>query len=954
MLKLFKTCVFAALFAALPLFAATPSPAMLAQFQKLSPTEQQRLARQYGIDLPTGTTGQNATQQAQPQVLVPQRPGQFAEQTLSTGLQNQLLYPEQEQKDPSEQRFGMSMFNAQISTFAPIDNAPVPENYRLGPDDILLLQLFGKQNNSYELIIGRDGSINLPEIGPVSVSGLTMSKASELITNKVRSGMIGVDAAVTMGKLRTINIFVAGEAKNPGMFAVSAMTSVTQVLYLAGGVSDIGSLRDIQIKRAGQTKARFDLYDLLLKGDSSGDLQLQHGDVVFIAPMKATVKIAGQVKRPAIYEVRSGETIETLLLMSGGATAGAYPQSVVLERYNSNNLRDLLNLDLTSQVNRQMPLRDGDVLRIAETSPRIENVITVAGAVIRPGFYAWSKGIRVTDLIQSFWSDLHLTADLEYALVVREVSDAGDVKVLQFNLAEAINQPSSLANLELKPRDLVLVFHHADQSVNREALNTLIRDRITKRYELPIDMQWTAVDDLTSKGFETMLEAERMRLVTAAGASQTTTIGGQQLMDNKARELKKLTLSDVQEDTKSDPAGVKATEPNLEPVIELGRDALPEVMRDLMRNLFRDKELLAISASFSRTELLYPLLQKLKMQVRRGADPMISSVSGEVKVPGDYPRAENANVADLIAAAGGLTESAYLNRAEVTRATLSASTNGIEAENLVVNLADVFAGKTDFAVQNRDRLNIFPVPDWDIQRTIEVRGEVRFPGRYVIQRGELLSSVIERAGGLSSNAFMAGAIYTREDIKERERVQLQKLVSQLKADIATKSLAQTTVQASPRDTLLMIQQLESQPPIGRLVVDIPSILAGLDDYDVQVEDGDLLYIPRIDKTISVVGEVQHASSHRYKSDLGLENYLTLAGGFRKRADQERVYVIKANGSVMVPETSGWFGVEQSQLEPGDTIVVPVDTEYKDSLSLWTQITQIFYQSAVALAAITRV
>lgn len=949
MLKLFKTCVLAALFAALPVSAVTPSPAMMAQFQSLSPAEQQRLAKQFGIDIPSGMMG-SSVQQAQSQVLVPQQQGSIIE---NVNPQFSQFQPELTEEEKANQRFGMNMFNSQISTFAPIDNAPVPENYRLGPDDILLLQLFGKQNSNEELIVSRDGSVNLPEIGPVNVNGLSVAQASDVIANKVREAMIGVDAAVTMGKLRTINIFVAGEAKTPGMFAVSALTTVTQSLYLAGGVSDIGSLRDIQVKRGGATVGRFDLYDLLLRGDSSGDIKLQHGDVVFVAPMKATVQVTGEIKRAAVYEVKSGETIDTLLSMAGGTKAGAYPQSVVLERYNSNNLRDLLNLDLTNAVNRQMALRDGDLLRIAETSPRIENVVTVAGAVVRPGFYAWQQGIRISDLIKSFWSDLHMTADLDYALVVREINNAGDVKVLQFSLADAINQPSGEANLSLKPRDLVLVFHHADQTIQRDKLNEFLRKQITERYNLMPDMRWTALEDLTAKAFKDMLDADKQKQAELAGQRQVTSIGDQQLV-RPDKDLSSTTLtanrSGDNQNQSANPSQ-QGLDQEMKPVEDLGRDALPAIMQDIMARAFRDKEVLAVSASFSRTELLHPLLQKLKAQVRRGADPMIASVSGEVKVPGDYPRAENADVASLIAAAGGLTQSAYLNRAELTRAVLASDKNGIEAQNIVVNLSQVYAGESTIALQDRDRLNVFPVPDWNIERTIELRGEVRFPGRYTIQRGEMLSNVIQRAGGLNRNAFMQGAIYTREDIKERERIQVKKLADQLRADIATKSLSQAGGSTSAQDALLMIQQLEKQQPVGRLVLDLPSILAGLPEYDVQVQDGDLFYVPHNDNTVSIVGEVQHAGSHRFQADLSFEDYLQLGGGTRKRADEERIYVIKADGSVMLPQTKGWFAVSQTGLQPGDTIVVPVDTEYRDSLSLWSQITQIFYQSAVALAAL---
>jgi polysaccharide export outer membrane protein len=924
-LKFVKITVCAALFAALPVFAVTPSPAMIAQFQNLSPAEQQRLAKQYGIELPAGSSGASATQQAQPQVLAPQQITVNTDRVRAAPPATAAV---------SSGRFGMSMFSANVSTFAPIDNAPVAENYRLGPDDIVLLQLFGKQNSSDELKVSRTGTVSLPEIGPVNVNGLTVAQASDLIVNKVREAMIGVDAVVTMGKLRTINIFVAGEAKTPGMFAVSALTNVTQALYVAGGVSEIGSLRDIQVKRNGETVARFDLYDLLLRGDNSGDIQLKHGDVVFVAPLKATVEATGEVKRPAIYEIKSGETIDNLLSMVGGTKAGAYPQSVVLERFDSNNLRNLLNLDLTNAVNKQMSLRDGDVLSVSATSPRIEHQVTLVGAVVRPGQYSWQQGLRINDLIKSFWADLHMTADLDYALIVREINDAGDVKVMQFELANAVNQPQSADNVELKPRDLVLVFNYAEQAVNRTTLNDYLRKEIQKRYNISEDVRWAAGQDLSAVGFSKLSENKENRASNSLSVGATNDVGGQKIVDSQQGK---------QQHRVSDQTSI---------VGSTGAEALPGIMLHVMSKLFYDKELLALSASFKRTELMYPLTEKLRMQARNGATPLLVRVSGEVKVPGEYPLVEGANLKHLIAAASGLTESAYLGRAELTRAdAISSNTNSVEVKNIAVNLDAAFKGDEVILLQSRDRLNVFAIPDWNIERAIEIRGEVKFPGRYTIRRGEMLSDVIERAGGLSRNAFMQGVVYTRESVKERERLQLKKLTEQLRADIATKSLSEAGIQSSPQDALLMINQLENQPPVGRLVLDVPAILAGDMAADIPVEDGDLFYIPRTDYTISVVGEVQHASSHRFKDNMTVEDYLNLAGGLRKRADEERVYVIKANGSVIIPSGKGWFAVKSSQLEPGDTIIVPVDTEYKDSLSLWTAVTQIFYQSAVAVAAL---
>jgi polysaccharide export outer membrane protein len=242
------------------------------------------------------------------------------------------------------------------------------------------------------------------------------------------------------------------------------------------------------------------------------------------------------------------------------------------------------------------------------------------------------------------------------------------------------------------------------------------------------------------------------------------------------------------------------------------------------------------------------------------------------------------------------------------------------------------------------------MPDWSVDRSIEIVGEVRFPGVYQVTKGETLSQLIERAGGFTDAAFPFGAVFTREKIQQREQEQFERLMMQLKKDVAAKSLtAEGLNSTSPEQSVTLINQLAEQQMVGRLVLNMTQIQAGNPEYDVEVEEGDKLFIPRRNSAISVVGEVQNPGSHSFNANLTVKDYLALSGNSRKRADDERIYVLRADGSVVIPPQS-WFAGNQ-QLMPGDTIIVPLDVEYKDPLSLWSQVTQIFYQSAVALAAL---
>lgn len=904
---------------ALPVSAqsVTPSPAMLEQFKQLPRAEQERLARQYGLDvnmLRQGGSRDDSLSEQEPELL--QQPRMLQEQ------RNRRLEESKNEKTKKEdaplERFGLSLFDAKISTFAPVNTMPVPESYTLGADDQLLIQYFGKQNTRETLNVSRDGTITLPETGLLQVGGLTFNQAKALIEARVKAGSIGTEAAVSMGKLRTINVFVTGEAKYPGSYAVSALTSVTQAMFVAGGVSDIGSLRDIRVNRGGKTIAQFDLYDLLLRGDSSNDVTLQHGDVVFIAPVTAIATVEGEVHRPALYELKKGETLDDLLNMAGGAKALAYPRAAVLERVNQQNLREIVNVDLTQQQNRQLSARAGDVLRLAATAPVAQNQIILAGAFTRPGFYAWQPQMRVTDLVKSLWSDLLPTADPEYLLILRQGNNNREYSVLQLDVSEAISSPMSAANVLLQPRDTLLVFHHGDNHHQRAKLNDYLRKQLEKKLEIDEDSRWL-LGDVATRAFKELNERNTEN----------------RLLLNQSRPDALDLFKEKQQQ------------------MEKQEQLLLEEFEQLLSKVLTDREAVALSPHFSRTELLHPVLALLRQQARTNETLQIVSASGEVKVPGEYPLAVNATLLDLIKAAGGLKDSAFVNRAELSRVVaMSREENGIEVAHQALNLADAMTGGTDnITLAPRDRLNVFGIPNWQADRTIVLKGEVRFPGEYTIRHGELLSSVIERAGGLTSEAFAFGSVFIRKNLQEKEQAQYQKLIEQLRADIATRFLSVETGGTTAQDALLMIQELEKVIPVGRLVVNIDQIAARNTEFDLVVEDGDELFIPRQNRSVSVVGEVQHASSHRYDATLNVSDYLNLSGGFRKRADSDRIYVIRADGSVYIPKQSRWFSANREQLLPGDTIVAPVDTEYTKTLTTWTLITQIFYQSAVALAAI---
>ena len=822
-------CAFALmLFYASALFAqalpAGVTPQMAQQFQNMSPAQQQALAKQYGIELPGSNVDSGSGESSL---------GDIGQQLEQLGL-NEEEYIEDELEEVADEgvaaqlfeRYGVSLFERDVSTFAPTDDALVPDEYRLGVGDQLIVQLFGKENATYTLGVGRDGSVNFPKLGAITVTGLTFEDARALIDTRVGQQLIGVEAVVTLGRLRAIGVFMAGEVRVPGAYSVSALTTLTQALFQAGGVTDIGSLRNIQVRRGGKIVTIFDVYDLLMRGDPSGDIRLQSGDVLFVPTIDSVVEIRGEVRRPMAYELVGGETVADLINMAGGFTKEAFADLAVLIRTSlEGGLPTAESVNLLESKTASLSLRDGDILQVPSTGDTLANGVSVEGAVYRPGSFGWKSGMRVSDLIGNAERDLLPIADLTYSLIVRVKNELLDIEVMQFSLIESLLEPGSDKDPLLNVRDQILVF---------------------------------AVPDLEE---------------------------------------------------------VAASE-------------------------------------FARQALLAPVLQKLRIQAREGEPTLAATISGAVKAPGQYPILKDYAVNDIVKAAGGLLESADLGTAELRR-TVANATGSVDFRYIDVRFDSSGRAATGTRLQSRDIVTVREIPDWNREDKISVRGAVLFPGTYVISPGETIASVIERAGGLTDLAFPEGAIFNRMVIARREAERAQAFAADIRQTYASRLLTEETTSTGLEEVLLITEQLDTFEGQGRLLIDLPAALSGNAESDYEVEDGDELIIPRSSDTVSVVGEVRQPGTHIFQAGLSVEDYISLSAGVTRRSDESAIYIVRANGSVTTIDSSWWRFSEAGMqtLRPGDSIVVPVDSQHKESLAQWREVTQIIYQGMVSVAAL---
>jgi protein involved in polysaccharide export with SLBB domain len=309
-------------------------------------------------------------------------------------------------------------------------------DYILGPDDELNVYTWGRVNQTLHLKVDRAGIVMVPEIGPVQVSGLTFSQAKKLIEG--RMGQItGVEVDVTMGQVRTIQVFVIGKVTQPGLYSVSALSHVSNALVAAGGVSKMGSLRNIEVRRDNRVIATLDLYDLLLRGDTIGDVRLSARDVIFVPVIGPVAGVAGDVKSPAIYEMKGSETLGNLLRMAGGVTAFGYAERLQLERVNNHQKRVALDINLNQRAAGKFPVSDGDLVKVFTVLPNERNIVRVKGNVNQPGSYEWHPGMRVIDLVRAAQGPADHTF-FDYALLQRREGDERRMKPTPLNLGEAL------------------------------------------------------------------------------------------------------------------------------------------------------------------------------------------------------------------------------------------------------------------------------------------------------------------------------------------------------------------------------------------------------------------------------------------------------------------------------------------------------------------------------------
>ncbi|MCK4512332.1 SLBB domain-containing protein, partial [bacterium] len=719
-----QAIVVAACFLA-PCLAVSPADAQLSQGELLDILEQipaadrSEILRAYGLP-PSAVERDVST----PELVVPREPEQsgveMRESVLSDSLvkgevpkppplepltgdaveinrafRNFLAESQPLQVDEDLRQFGYELFAGAPTTFAPATDIPVSSDYIIGPGDEVRVQLYGKTNLSVDLSVDRDGMISFPELGPITVAGLTFREMKEMLHREVENRMIGVSVSVSMGRLRSIRVFILGDVFRPGSYTVSGLSTLTNALFSCGGVRKIGSLRRIQLKRSGQTVGEIDLYDLLLHGDTSDDMRLMPNDVVFVPTVGALTGIAGEVLRPAVYEMKGDLTVRELIELAGGVRPTAFKGLMQLERVGSTGPTIY---DMTLDESADWVLQGGDLVKVYPVASGAERAVFLEGNVLRPGRRHHFDDMRLLDLIPSL-DDLLPETFFEYGLIERESDLNRELEYRAFDLRAALLDSVPEANLPLLVRDKVYVFHRAHF---RDVPRVVIRGEVRAPgdYEHKKDMR--VLDLVLAAGGLTrdawLDEAELFRTdprtmdVERASIDIARVLDGDDSANIVLQDMDELAVHSVWEFREKDTVQIlgEVGDPGTFPLSrgmrvsdlvfaggnlkemaythegELTRYEIVDGERRELHHVVVSLDD-ALSGSADADILLEPYDRLLVRRITNWRGVETVHVSGEVAFPGSYPIEDGEQLSNVIERFGGFLDGACLGAARFQR-----------------------------------------------------------------------------------------------------------------------------------------------------------------------------------------------------------------------------------------------------------------------------------------------
>lgn len=635
---------------------------------------------------------------------------QMAESVLEDMKSN----PEQA-KYINKRIFGSDLFSNSKMSFAPTQNMPTPKNYIVGPGDVLVIDVYGYAENTMKLTVSSEGNIRIPNVGPVMVNGLTIEAAQAKIKKQLTSIYSSISSgntqvAVTIGDVKSINVYITGNVTRPGTYTLSSLSTVYNALYACSGPTSSGSLRNIKVVRGGKEIAEIDLYTFLTKGNLSNNISLQDQDVIHVPSYDIRVSIDGAMKRPGVFEMKQGETLKDLISYAGGFTENAYQNRITVQRTTE---REKSVADVSSELYGMFPLQTGDQFIVAEVLDRYSNRVKIYGGVFRPGPYALDSGMTLMDLVKKA-DGLLEDAYLERATITR-LRDDLTPELISFNVKDLLD---GKFNLLLRKEDEVTIGTMKDLE---EKKTVSIYGQVLSPGTYPFYENMTVKDLIfLAKGFKEFAAIDKIELSRKVKD------------DNKLKE---------------------------------------NVEKNEIKTISVSRDLSAGGDGDIKLEPNDMISVRLKEGIESNRS---MSLLGEVRSPGDYVITnKRERISDVMARAGGITSYAYVQGAFLIRKGSRSAAERMRDAKLIKKISETegdpeimkqLQSRTDLVGIDMENILKHPggkediyVEDGDMiyvpkeLQTITVNGKVQVPGMMTYQ-GRSARKAIRRSGGFGMNA----------------------------------------------------------------------------------------------------------------------------------------------------------------------------------------------------------
>ena len=739
----------------------------------------------------------------------------------------------------------------------------VPKYYQLNNGDNIIIQIFGGNDKTLNLEVDNNGNINLPILGPIYVAGMSVSQLKQVIKEKLKPTYANSKIVVDVKINSFIQVTLSGFVDAPGIYNLSSLSTVKDLLIAANGFGKIGSMRNVYLKRGNKTIKIIDFYQLIKNGDIVDTTLLRNGDVIFVPKAKNLVYLSGDVNIPAIYELKKNEKLKDLITYAGGLKADASKKNIKIIRFKNNSYTKVLFRGLNSDEN----LINGDKIYVYKISELNKDLVYVYGNIEKPGSFEIPQDKKLSTLLNK----LVYLKDTYYNYGLIETFKG---KIIAFNLKNP-------KNIKLSYKDKLYIFN---------------------KYEvLPQEF-------ITIKG----------SMIKNPG---------------KYRFLDGLTIKDAINNV--------GTQLPIYPIVKIM--SFDKTMKPILNFIDYTKKPNYKLKPFDEITLFsyydYHPLKSL-------------SIRGEVNKPGVYLYTEHLTLGDLIKQAGWITDKADTSYIELIR-------YNVKNNQRMRTIKKLSFKNLNEKLQPYDEITINKIPNWNETTVVTLNGEVKYPGMYTIKKGDTLYDLIKRAGGFTKDAYLYGAVFTRESIKKMQEQRMQKMIYKLKKKVSIISASAKGAGQSSLDAQGLISaidnlaaQAEKLKPIGRVVVNLDKNLEAFkkSKYNIKLQNGDKLYIPTKPDSIIVLGEVLTPTAFVYTDNSALQ-YIQNAGGTTSMAE-DIYFVVHANGFTDKGEF-GWFG-KDIKVNSGDAITVPIKITTSTWYGIAKDVTSIVYQLAITAASLKTV